>query len=120
MLGSYWQLREMLSNLVDNAIRYTPAGGRITVRCGARAERGFVEVEDSGAGIVPSERRRVFERFYRSPTAAAEGSGLGLAIVREIAALHDAEVQVLDTPAGRGTIVRVVFRSVLVAPIADT
>lgn len=120
VLGSRWQLREMLSNLVDNAIRYTPPGGRITVRCGTRAERGFVEVEDNGAGIAPGERRRVFERFYRSPTAAAEGSGLGLAIVREIAALHDAEVQVLDTPAGRGTIVRVVFRSVLAAPTADT
>ena len=109
--GSRWQLREMLTNLVDNAIRYTPVGGRITVRCGRLAGVPFAEVEDSGTGIDPDERRRVFERFYRSPKAVAEGSGLGLSIVREIAQSHDAQVQVLDAEGGSGVVVRVLFRS---------
>ena len=118
--GSRWQLREMLNNLVDNAIRYSPVGGRITVRCGLLAGHPFAEVEDSGPGIDPAERRRVFERFYRSPTAIAEGSGLGLAIVREIAQSHDAQVRVIDVEGGSGIVVRVLFRSASGAPAADT
>ena len=118
--GSRWQLREMLTNLVDNAIRYTPVGGRITVRCGRLAGVPFAEVEDSGTGIDPDERRRVFERFYRSPKAVAEGSGLGLSIVREIAQSHDAQVQVLDAEGGSGVVVRVLFRSASGVPAAGT
>ena len=105
-----WELREMLVNLVDNAIRYTPSGGRVTVRCGAgTAAAPFIEVEDTGPGIPPAERDRVFERFYRVSTAPPGGSGLGLAIVHEIASLHDATVRILEAPGGRGTIVRVDF-----------
>ena len=114
------QLREMLTNLVDNAIRYTPEGGRITVRCGWQAGAPFAEVEDSGAGIDPDERRRVFERFYRSPKAVAEGSGLGLSIVREIAQSHEAQVQVLDAEGGPGVVVRVLVRSASGVPAAGT
>lgn len=117
--GSRWQLRELLSNLVDNAIRYTPPGGRITVRCG-HDEHPFIEVEDNGPGIDAQERRRVFERFYRSPSATAEGSGLGLAIVHEIAQSHGAQVQVREAGPAGGTVVRVVFRSGSGGPAAGT
>jgi two-component system sensor histidine kinase TctE len=109
--GARWQLREMLSNLVDNAIRYTPPGGRITVRCGQTQGSPFVEVEDSGPGIATDERERVFERFYRSPGVSAEGSGLGLPIVREIAQSHGARVSIGAGPDGCGARVRVTFRS---------
>ncbi|MBU6272393.1 MAG: sensor histidine kinase N-terminal domain-containing protein [Betaproteobacteria bacterium] len=111
--GSAWQLRELLSNLVDNAIRYTPAGGRITVRCGLRDGRGYAEVEDNGPGIAAAERRLVFERFWRSSAATGQGSGLGLAIVREIAQSHGAQVSVEDPPEGRGAVVRVSFPPVV-------
>ncbi|MEK9776800.1 MAG: sensor histidine kinase N-terminal domain-containing protein, partial [Quisquiliibacterium sp.] len=60
-----WELREVLSNLIDNAIRYTPRTGRITVRCGPHGAGAFIEVEDSGPGIPGTDRDRVFERFYR-------------------------------------------------------
>lgn len=101
-------LCEMLDNLIDNAIKYTPAGGHVTVRLQG-GERPVLEVEDTGIGIAPEDRGRIFERFYRALGTEAEGSGLGLAIVREIADLHSASVTVLDNPAGRGALFRVVF-----------
>lgn len=104
-----WDLRELLSNLVDNAIRYTPRGGQITVRCGPDGDGAFVEVEDSGPGIAPAERERVFERFYRVASTPSGGSGLGLAIVQEMAAHYGASVEILDPPKGSGTTVRVRF-----------
>lgn len=84
VIGDGTMLREMVVNLVDNALRYTPAPGTVTVtvrRSGAVVE---VLVEDSGPGIPEAERERVFERFYRVIGTQAEGSGLGLAIVREV------------------------------------
>jgi two-component system sensor histidine kinase TctE len=101
-------LREMIDNLVDNAIKYTPAGGRVTVRLRATSD-WILEVEDTGIGIAKEDRSRVFERFYRALDTDAEGSGLGLAIVREIAELHRARIEVLDNPEGRGTVIRLVF-----------
>jgi len=106
--GNALLLRELINNLLDNAIRYTPAGGRVTARVAAGAS-GILEVEDDGIGIEQDERERVFERFYRVLGTGAEGSGLGLAIVREIAELHAANVLLLPNPAGRGTLARVVF-----------
>ncbi|MDB5909331.1 MAG: histidine kinase [Massilia sp.] len=91
-------LREMLSNLIDNALRYTPAGGSVTVRVRREREQALLEVEDTGPGIAPAERRRVFERFYRILGSGAPGSGLGLAIVREIAQQHGARVEVFNNP----------------------
>jgi two-component system sensor histidine kinase TctE len=87
-------LRELFGNLIDNALRYTPAGGRVTVR--RRHDGGdiVIEVEDSGPGIALAEREMVFERFYRVLGSGIEGSGLGLAIVREIARQHAAQVSV--------------------------
>lgn len=108
IIGVPLLLREMIDNLVDNAIKYTPVGGHVTVRLRALPEP-TLEVEDSGIGIAPEDRERVFERFYRTLGTDAEGSGLGLAIVREIADLHQASIEVLDNPAGHGTLIRLVF-----------
>ncbi|MGE5623160.1 MAG: ATP-binding protein, partial [Bacillota bacterium] len=98
--GNPLMLRELLNNLIDNALRYTPAGGSVTVRvrADAVAEKAILEVEDTGPGIPPSERPHVFERFYRILGSNAEGSGLGLSIVREIAQQHNAEVDILNNP----------------------
>ena len=83
-------LSEALGNLLDNAIRYTPTGGRVLIELAKDPAR--VIISDSGLGISPDERDLVFERFTRGRGALGEGSGLGLAIVREIAALHGATV----------------------------
>ncbi|SFU97751.1 sensor histidine kinase [Pseudoduganella namucuonensis] len=96
--GNPTMLREMLSNLVDNALRYTPAHGAVTVRVRRTESAGVVEVEDTGPGIPQAERGHVFERFYRILGSSAEGSGLGLAIVREIAQQHNAEVDIFSNP----------------------
>ena len=97
--GHEWLLREALSNLVDNAVKYTPPRGTITIRCGRREAGAFLEVEDDGAGIVPAERKRVLERFYRVQGTQGEGNGLGLAIADEIARLHHGLLK-LDPGAG--------------------
>ncbi|WP_240655581.1 sensor histidine kinase [Paraburkholderia phosphatilytica] len=113
-------LREMLSNLIDNAIRYTPAGGRITVRVRVDDEpaAGLVhlEVEDTGLGIPAAERERVVERFYRILGREGDGSGLGLAIVREIASMHGGTLTIYDnvyqqSPRLAGTLVRVSLKT---------
>ena len=106
--GNAVLLREMIKNLVDNAIKYTPIGGSVTAR--ARAAGAVIfEVEDSGVGIPESDRERVFERFYRVLGSCESGSGLGLPIVREIADLHSATVSVNPPPSGQGTVAQVVF-----------
>ena len=110
--GYEWLLRELLSNLVDNAVRYTPAGGRITLRCGVAAGaqgQPFLEVEDDGPGIAPQERAHVLERFYRVPGTVGEGNGLGLAIASEIARVHHSELEMGDGAHGRGLRVRLVL-----------
>ncbi len=98
-------MANLVGNLVDNAIEYTQRGGRITLRC--RREDGWVrlEVEDNGPGIPAEERRRVFERFHRSPGTPGAGSGLGLAIVSEIAQAHEATVEIAQPATGTGTLV---------------
>lgn len=91
-------LRELICNLVDNALKYTPAGGTATVRVIADpfGQVAVLQVEDSGPGIAPAERDRVFQPFYRALGTQVEGSGLGLAIVSEIARQHGAEVLLED------------------------
>jgi two-component system sensor histidine kinase TctE len=98
--GNPLMLRELLSNLIDNALRYTPPGGHVTVRVRSNAdsELAMLEVEDTGPGIPTAERDHVFERFYRILGSNAEGSGLGLAIVREIAQQHGATIDIFNTP----------------------
>lgn len=95
--GYAWLLRELLSNLVDNAVRYTPAGGHVTLRCGPRAAgqgTALLEVEDDGPGVPEPERARLLERFYRVPGTSGEGNGLGLAIADEIARVHGSQLQI--------------------------
>jgi two-component system sensor histidine kinase TctE len=113
--GHGFLLREMLANLLDNAINYAGAGARVTVRTGMQQEpgarlppRAVLEVEDNGPGIPPADRERAFERFQRG-NAGGSGSGLGLSIVRDIARHHRATVELLDGPGGVGLRVRVTF-----------
>jgi len=100
VVGNPLMLRELLSNLIDNALRYTPEHGSVTVRVRADAlkETAMLEVEDTGPGIPVAERAHIFERFYRILGSHVEGSGLGLAIVREIAQQHDAEIEIFNNP----------------------
>ena len=106
-------LAELIGNLIDNAIRHTPAAGVINVHVRQTAAGAELTVEDSGPGIAEHERELVFERFYRVLGSDPEGrnldgSGLGLAIVREIAAKHNARVVITDNPGG-GAVFRVTF-----------
>ncbi|HEY5762493.1 MAG TPA: sensor histidine kinase N-terminal domain-containing protein [Rhodocyclaceae bacterium] len=107
--GNAFLLREMFNNLLDNALRYTPDGGRITARVTLHGDFVIVEIEDSGIGIPELDAEQVFEPFYRADNAGPEGSGLGLAIVREIALLHRADVSLRPVAEGGGTVARVVF-----------
>jgi len=112
--GQPLMLREMLSNLIDNALRYTPAEGSVTVRVRRDGEHALLEVEDTGPGIAPLERERVFERFYRILGSNTQGSGLGLAIVREIAHQHNAQIDIFNNPRSPsrrfpGTLLRLTF-----------
>ncbi|HVE48968.1 MAG TPA: HAMP domain-containing sensor histidine kinase, partial [Casimicrobiaceae bacterium] len=93
-------LRILLTNLIDNAIRYTATSGRVDVDVQLGDATAQVIVQDNGPGIPIDERERVFDRFYRGRDAAAGGSGLGLAIVRQIAALHGGRVELLGTESG--------------------
>ena len=92
-------VRELIRNLVDNALQYTPRGGVVTVRVLADpfGQVAVLQVEDNGPGIAEAERELVFQPFYRALGTGVDGSGLGLAIVREIAAQHAAEVLIEET-----------------------
>ena len=105
-------LHELVANLVDNALRYTPQGGTVALRIHCSAARVVLEVEDSGQGIAASERERVFAPFYRAAATLERnpgGAGLGLAIVRDIATLHGAAITLDDAASGSGLLVRVSF-----------
>ncbi|GAC1536255.1 MAG: sensor histidine kinase [Myxococcales bacterium] len=109
MRGQEILVRELIANLVDNALRYAPAG-TITVRVGRPGPgRVSLVVEDDGPGIPPEERGRVFDRFYRIRGTQGDGAGLGLAIVREIARRHGGTVSLSEGPGGRGLRVEVRF-----------
>ncbi len=107
--GHAWLLRELLSNLVDNALKYNPEGGRVTLRSGVGPDGAFLEVEDDGPGVPEAERVRIVQRFYRLPGASGEGSGLGLAIADEIAQLHQARLVLGEGADGVGLRVLLVF-----------
>jgi len=99
----------LLRNLIDNAVRYSPAGGTIRVSTGTAQGSCFVRVEDAGPGIPPEQRQRVFERFYRLPSnALVEGCGIGLTIVQTVAELHHARIE-LDASTLGGLRVSVLF-----------
>jgi len=109
--GDALLLREMLSNLIDNALRYSPDGGSITVSVDRDPASGCyaLAVSDTGPGIPANERERVFEPFYRGADVMAPGTGLGLAIVRTIATVHGASVALSTGPGNRGLRVTVRF-----------
>lgn len=115
ILGNVFLLREMINNLLDNALRYTPDEGRVTARVVPQGDFVLLEIEDSGIGITDDEAHKVFDRFYRVEGTGVEGSGLGLAIVREIAELHRAAASLRPHPLGEGgerppgSVARVVF-----------
>jgi two-component system phosphate regulon sensor histidine kinase PhoR len=104
-------LLSVLGNLLANAIRYTPAGGRITVGCGADQERAWATIADTGIGMAPEVRERIFEKFYRARDARdveAQGLGLGLYLVQELVQAHGGSVEV-ESELGQGTTFRVVL-----------
>jgi len=115
ILGNAFLLCEMINNLIDNALRYTPAEGRVTCRVVAQGDFVVLEIEDSGIGISDTDAQLVFDRFYRVDGTGVEGSGLGLAIVREIAELHGAAASLRANTRSAadgkdcGSIARVVF-----------
>jgi two-component system OmpR family sensor kinase/two-component system sensor histidine kinase QseC len=98
--GNREALRTLARNLVDNAVRYTPPGGTVQVRCGSTAQDALLEVSDSGLGIAAPDRERVFDRFYRRAAAQEDGTGLGLAIVKAIAERHGARIELGEAPGG--------------------
>jgi two-component system sensor histidine kinase TctE len=102
-------LDDLLSNLVDNALKYTPAGGSVTVSAGLQNRRPYLAVEDTGPGIPEADHQRVRQRFYRLPNSPGHGSGLGLAIVDEIARLYEATLSIGTGANGHGTRVLVQF-----------
>ena len=106
-------MRELLANLIDNALAYTPPGGRVTVRTHEDDANALIEVEDNGRGIPRPERERVFERFYRAQGTPGEGSGLGLAIVSEIANRHAGAIEIISPTTGEGALLRATFPKLL-------
>jgi two-component system phosphate regulon sensor histidine kinase PhoR len=104
------RLAQILINLVDNAVKYTPEGGRVTVRAAAAVGGGVlvIDVADTGVGIPPADLPRITERFYRVDKARSRelgGTGLGLAIVKHLVIAHGGELTV-DSTLGQGTTVR--------------
>jgi signal transduction histidine kinase len=99
--GDQEALRTLVRNLVDNAVRYTPAGGGVQVSCRESSDGSILlEVADSGPGIEPSDRDRAFDRFYRLNSAQESGTGLGLAIVKAVAQRHGAVVSLDSALSG--------------------
>lgn len=106
VVGDDAALRQVLANLIGNALRYSPAGTPIEIAVGVQDAYGVAEVRDHGPGIPAALRERIFERFYRadeSRNSATGGSGLGLAIVKAIIDAHDGSVQVQETSGGGAT-----------------
>ncbi len=106
--GELSDLAELTSNLIENAVLYTQNGGNVTVRV-SNGDAVRLSVQDNGPGIPAEEREKVFERFYRVLGTNASGSGLGLPIVKEIAAAHNATVEITNCSSGKGTSVVVTF-----------
>jgi len=104
--GDEVRLKQVVVNLLDNAIKYTQAGGTVTVSVHAQADHARLEVRDTGIGIEPDAQRHVFERFYRAKevrSGEVEGTGLGLAIVHSIIEAHQGSISVASTK-GEGSV----------------
>ena len=110
--GDRERLLQVMMNVVANAIKYTPDGGRITISAGRSGERVWMEVTDNGIGIPPEDRPRIFERFYRVDKARSResgGTGLGLSIAKEIVDRHEGSIEIVDRP-GPGLTVRIALK----------
>jgi signal transduction histidine kinase len=109
MRGDRDRIAQALDNLVSNAIKFTPAGGRVTVRLSRDGDRGVLEVQDTGMGIAQADVQRLFQRFFRTKratSAAIPGVGLGLSITQAIVQGHDGQIAV-TSDEGRGTTFRI-------------
>jgi len=116
------RIGQVLANVIGNAVKFTPADGRVTVRLRSTPDEAIVEIVDTGVGIDPAELPRVFERFYRGAQAVearAAGSGLGLAIVRSVVEMHRGRVSI-QSALGKGTIVTVILPRDAVVPAAPS
>ena len=105
LVGDRGRLAQVLDNLVSNALKFTPEGGRVEVRTSVTGDYVRLEVEDSGIGIPAEEQPRLFERFFRAASAteqAIPGTGLGLAIVKAIVEAHAGRIELVSAP-GKGT-----------------
>lgn len=102
-------LRLLITNLTDNAVRYTPENGRIRLSCGSDGQKSHILVSDDGPGIPVEERARVFDRFYRALGTKTSGTGLGLAIVKRIVEMHNGEISIEDGLDGKGAAFRIVL-----------
>jgi len=103
--GDWDALELVINNLLDNAVKYTPAGGSVRVKMRTETDEVFVEIEDSGIGIKPEHHNRIFERFYRVDKARSRelgGTGLGLSIVKHVCKVHGGAVAVRSAP-GEGS-----------------
>ncbi len=121
MMGNAVLLKEMVKNLIDNALTYTPAPGTITVRVTQSSTQTVLEVEDTGPGIASSEREAVLQPFYRVLGSGKDGSGLGLAIVQHTATQHGALLELQDNPRAidtQGLLVKITFEQSLSQPLA--
>ncbi len=104
--GDSGRLAQVLRNLLDNALRYTPPGGQVTVQVSAGAREAAVSVIDTGSGIVPEDLPHVFDRFYRADISRSRetgGSGLGLAIAKQLVEAHGGRIWAQSGP-GRGSV----------------
>ncbi|PYV42025.1 MAG: PAS domain-containing sensor histidine kinase, partial [Acidobacteria bacterium] len=111
VLGDARRLQEVLQNLLDNAVQYTPAGGRITVQATAGDRQIAIAVADTGIGIPKAEQGRIFERFYRVDAARsreAGGTGLGLSIAKHLVEAHGGRIEI-ESEVGRGSTFKVVL-----------
>jgi len=118
--GLEFGIAVLLRNLIDNAIRYSPTGGRIRVCTGTEAGRCFASVEDTGPGIAPDQRKRVFERFFRLPNdTGADGCGIGLSVVQAVVDMHHAQIE-LDRSDLGGLRATVRFASAKALPAPAT
>jgi two-component system, OmpR family, sensor kinase len=125
VVGDAGDLERLVRNLLENAVRHSPDGGCVAVELAARGDRILLAVSDEGPGILPEEREKIFEPFYRGrgeTERSSEGAGLGLAIVRQIARAHGGDVALVDAASGKGARFEVSFRrgAEHVADAADT
>jgi two-component system sensor histidine kinase VicK len=104
-------IEQVLTNIISNSIKYTPAGGKIDISCYGDFSKAYITVRDNGMGIPASDLPRIFERFYRVDKARSRqsgGTGLGLAIAKEIILRHEGTIEI-ESPNQRGTIVKIVL-----------